>query len=342
MSDTPTGTVRPAFPALIDNTMRSAFRTCPTKLRIEFLEGWVPSMPSIHLHAGGAFAHGLEVARREFYENKKDAETAKRLGIEATIRFYGPIELPQGKTGDKSLENVLRAFDSYLNTYRLGEDACKPYMLPNGKAMVEFAFSMPTKIAHPVTGDPILYGGRADMIGVMRDVLWVTDEKTASALGEQWQKNWKMDSQFTGYIAAAKNFGFPVAGALIRGVGLLKTKITHAEALVMRSEWEIARWWDQLHYDIERMIDNWRRGYWDMALDKGACNAYGGCPNEMLCSSPDPAGYLPLYFRQRIWNPLEKDSGEKLLENPELVKALAQPELHVPELDALLAGRKPA
>ena len=42
-----------------------------------------------------------------------------------------------------------------------------------------------------------------------------------SSLGEAWAKPWDLDSQFTGYVRAALEYGFPVAGVVIRGVGLL-------------------------------------------------------------------------------------------------------------------------
>jgi hypothetical protein len=41
-----------------------------------------------------------------------------------------------------------------------------------------------------------------------------------SSLGEAWAKQWDLDSQFTGYVRAALEYGFPVAGVVIRGVGL--------------------------------------------------------------------------------------------------------------------------
>lgn len=325
-------TEKPDFPHLIDNTIRGTFLDCPKKMDWAHVQHWAPGTPSIHLHAGGAFASGLEGARRGYFERGCDEAESLRLGLEALIKFYGPIQAPMTKNGDKSLENVIRAYDSYFQRYPLPTDPIKPFKLANGKSMIEFTFSIPTEIPHPVTGDPILYGGRSDMIGELGGALYVTDEKTATSLGEQWANQWKMESQFTGYIAAAKMYGYPVAGALIRGVGLLKTKITHQEAILFRSDWEIERWWQQLHRDIKRMISCWKEDYWDYALSKSSCNAYGGCSFEMLCMSQNPMQWLPIHFRQHYWSPLEKDMGEHLLDNPELIKDLLPPELDIPEL----------
>lgn len=321
------------FPALIDNTMRSDFIGCASKFYWGFIEKLAPITPSIHLHAGGAFAAGLESARRSFYEEGNNESIARRDGLQRLIEFYGPIEAPITRSGDKSLENVIRAYDSYMERYRLGVDPIKPFMV-NGKAMVEFSFAIPLEIKHPVSGDPILYGGRSDMIGVMHDSLWVTDEKTASALGESWASQWDLDSQFTGYIVAAQLHGYPVAGALVRGVGLLKTKITHQEVHVHRSSWAIERWWQQIHRDVKRMIQSWEEGYWDKALSKSVCAAYGGCPFKMLTEAPEPEQYIPIYYRHRDWNPLAKDSGENLLANPQMQDSSdVAPDLNIPGLE---------
>lgn len=326
--------VKPDFPPVIDNTMISDYILCEEKFNRSFIQNWAPMAPSIHLHAGGAFAKGLEYARRSFYEQGKSEGEARRDGLQALMLAYGTVEAPITRTGDKSLENVIRAYDSYMERYRLGQDVIKPHVV-NGKAMVEFAFTIPTEIKHPQSGDPILYGGRADMIGEMNGALWVTDEKTASQLGEQWANQWDLDSQFTGYIAAASLYGFPVAGALIRGVGLLKTKITHAECQISRGAWFIERWWQELHKKIRRMVRSYESNDFALALAKGACANYGGCAFKMLCESPEPEGYLPIYFRQRVWNPISPDHGEKLIDQQTASANDGDmaPELEIPGLE---------
>lgn len=323
------------FPELIDNSMRSDFVTCASKFFWAYIRKLTGSAPNIHLHAGGAFAASLEAAKRAFYEKGQTVDESLRQGLEALLKFYGPVQAPVTRSGDKSCDNVVRAFDSYFRTYPLGKDTFRPHFAANGKAMLEFTFAIPMEISHPVTGNPILYGGRADEIAEGNGMLVVADEKTTAQLGEQWSKQWKLDSQFTGYIKACHVHGLPVAMALIRGIGLLKTKISHQEAHVYRSKWEIDRWWEQLHHDVQRMIDSWKKDHWSLALSKSACSAYGGCEFAMLSESPEPEKWIESHYRTRTWNPLEKDSGEHLLENPELMKQLESPELFVPELDGL-------
>lgn len=327
-----TDTVRPDFPELIDNTARADYVKCGQLFFRSHVQKIGPATPSIHLHAGGALAAAFEVTRRAYYEARLPIPECIRLGLQELIKRYGPINLPQGKQGDKSLEGCIRAFDSYFQRYPLDSEQFVPHIAPNGKAMLEFTFSIPMNIEHPQTGNPLIYAGRSDMIGNRMGTLYIVDEKTSTQLGEQWSNQWDLDSQNTGYIHAALSYGLPVAGAVLRGIGMLKTKITHAEVIVHRGQWEIDRWWHQLHRDAQRMIDNWRDGYWDYALTKEACNAYGGCPFKMLCESPDPEQWIPLHFRQRHWNPLAKDEGQDLLSDKELMAKLETPDIPLSDL----------
>ena len=321
------------FPELVDNTMRGDFILCPRKFYWGFVRKLAPMAPSIHLHAGGAFAAGLEACKRAFYEKGLDEAHSLKAGLEALITYYGPLQLPPARTGDKSCENVVRAFDSYFQRYPLGKDFLKPHMAANGKAMLEFTFAIPTEVKHPESGHPILYGGRADEIGKMdQGQLMVADEKTSTSLGQTWAAQWDLESQFTGYVRAALEFGIPVAGVVVRGIGLLKTKISHEEALIYRSSWVIDRWWRQLNKDIQRMVACWENDDFDYALSKSACAAYGGCAFKMLTESPEPERYVEVYYRKRTWDPMAKDHGEKLLENPELTKDIIAPELTIPGL----------
>lgn len=311
----PTLRGKPPFPDVVDNTQRSDFIRCPTKWIRSFGFHLAPIQPSVHLHAGGAFAFGLEKARKAYWEQHTSVAEAKRIGLQSIIEFYGPFIPVPTKTGDKSLENVIKAFDSYMQRYPLDSDPIKPLEVGGGKRMIEFRFAIPTEIKNPSTGNPILYGGRSDMIGELFGSLFVTDEKTTGSLGDQWSQNWILDSQMTGYVAAARLHGYPVAGALIRGIGLLKTKITHSEAQVYRNQYEVDRWWNQLQRDLKRMVQQYEEWDFDLALDKATCNAYGGCAFVPLCNSIDPEKWMNLY-RIRKWDPLAKDQGEELLKNP--------------------------
>jgi hypothetical protein len=157
------------------------------------------------------------------------------------------------------------------------------------------------------------------MLGIHRNgSVLVEDEKTASQLGASWGRNWNLDSQFTGYCWGARQFGIPVAGALIRGISILKTKYDHAEVLTYRPPFLIDRWYAQLLRDVSRMKDLWQRATdanladeASYALDKGQCNAYGGCSFEILCSSPTPERWVEVHFQTRDWKPMHRDADAR-------------------------------
>jgi hypothetical protein len=292
------------FPSAIDNTQLSAYKKCPQNFWRAHIQNIRAKGKNIHLTAGGAFAAGLCSARRAYYEDKKDSAEAEQIGLKTLYETYGEEVLEQGASGDKSVEGVVRGYESYMLEYPFATDHVKPLIMPNGKAGVEFSFAVPLQLDHPVSGDPLLYCGRFDMLGVYNDSLFIVDEKTTSSLGEQWKRNWDLDSQFTGYCWGARVFGHPVAGALIRGVGLLKTKVTHSEAIIYRPSWQIDRFLNEAHDTIRDMVRDWHRGHWRFALDKSACNAYGGCQFLPLCSSPTPDTWIETGYELNEWDPL--------------------------------------
>lgn len=311
------------FPAAIDNTMRSQFTQCGGKFAYSTLAAISPVRKSVHLEAGGAFAAGMEAARRAFYVEGKPESESVGIGAEALIKEWGDYESPDDAA--KSLDRMLGALDYYFSVFPMSEDYVVPYVDEAGKAGIEFSFAVPLPIAHPQTGDPILYAGRFDMLGRHRNgSIMAVDEKTASQLGATWSRNWNLDSQFTGYLAGARSYSVPVAGAVIRGISILKTKYDSAEALIYRSQWEIDRWYQQLLRDVRAMVNIWLRAreleqqgkLWHMAedinwaLDKQACNAYGGCAYASLCQSQDPRQLIPIEFTHRVWDPLHRDKKE--------------------------------
>lgn len=76
----------------------------------------------------------------------------------------------------------------------------------------------------------------------------------------------------------------------------------------------------------------------------GGWRAYAECLEEQLMTIPAQSNVaIPIGKTVEqssadqpvgTWNPLEKDQGKHLLQNPELVRQLEAPELFVPELDS--------
>ena len=294
-------TERSPFPAVLDSTTMAAFKSCPAKAKLEYIDHWKMRDQSVHLHAGAAYAHGIEKARVAYYIDGKSPVDSVAIGIGALLEFYGSFECPPESA--KSADRTAGALEYYFSQYRLGEDRAIPMTLPGGKRGIEFSFLEPLEILHPVSGDPILYSGRMDMMCEYEGMHLGEDDKTTSQLGASWPRQWDLRSQFTGYVWGAARAGIKLDGFLVRGVSILKTKYDTLQAITYRPTWLIGRWYEQLLRDIKRMIVAWETDYWDWNLDH-ACAEYGGCPMKSVCQMRDPSALLAQQFQRRRWDPV--------------------------------------
>lgn len=297
--------IRPPFPQVVDASLIAAFRSCPQKAFLEYFQHFKPKSPSVHLHAGKAFAKGLEEARRAFYLENLPHEECVEIGLRSLLTEYGDFPCPEDSA--KSATRMAGAMEFYFDKYPMYDDKCIPAPMPGGKKGIEFSISEPIpEIIHPETGDPILYVGRMDMLAEYAGALYGEDDKTTSSLGASWSKQWDMRSQFTGYVWGAKKMGFDLNGFIVRGISILKTKYDTQQAITYRPEWFINRWYDQLLRDLTRMILMWETGYWDFNLDH-ACEEYGGCIFKKVCLSSNPGPWLEADFERRRWDPVTRE-----------------------------------
>lgn len=324
------------FPEIFDSSMIATYKACAEKFRLEYIHHWKPKASSVHLHAGGAFAKGLEVARKAFYTGEiigfipervseqdgsifparwasiqrepQDAETSIALGLQALLAAYGSFDCPPDSA--KSAERMAGAFEFYFDNYPLSNDDGYPIQLSDGKRAIEFSFAHPLPILHPVTGNPLLYVGRMDAIIQYAGGRYICDEKTTTQLGASWPRQWDLRSQFTGYAWGCQQAGIQVEGAIVRGVSILKTKYDTAQSINYRPEWQIDRWYNELLEWIEDIKINYsRRGadqYWRHNLDH-SCAEYGGCAFREACLSADKTPWLETAFEHRVWNPLLRE-----------------------------------
>ncbi len=295
--------MKTSFPSVLDSTTMAAFKSCPRKAELECFQHWKPLNQSVHLVAGAAYASGIEAARRAFYVDGQDSDSAVALGLMELLRSYGSFECPADSA--KSAERTAGALEYYFSRYPLDTEKATPMTLPDGKRGIEFNFLEPLDILHPETGDPLLYSGRMDMMCEFEGMHLGEDDKTASQLGASWPRQWDLRSQFTGYVWGAGRAGIKLDGFLVRGVSILKTKYDAMEAITYRPQWMIDRWYEQLMRDIKRMMQAWKSGYFDYNLDH-ACAEYGGCPFRAVCQHRDPTQLLQMQFERRRWDPVAR------------------------------------
>lgn len=292
-------TERVPFPEVVDNSILSTARKCYRRAELTYFDDWAPREPSVHLHAGAAFARGLEIVRLSYYRDGLSESSSIEAGLRALLAAYGTFEPPPGSA--KTAERMAGALVYYFDQWPLKDADIVPLALPGGPS-VEFNFVLPLEIDHPTSGQPILYSGRFDMLASRNGMLYVEDDKTTSSLGVTWAKQWELSSQMTGYVWGGRKFGHEIEGAIIRGVSILKTKYDSAEAITFRPTWMIDRWYRQIHRTLAELIECWRGGYFDFNLD-AACTVYGGCPFIDVCTSADPTPWLESQFVKHHYDP---------------------------------------
>lgn len=311
------------FPRVIDATIRSDWLKCPHSFFRRHVQGLQRPGLSVHLHFGSVIARGLEVARRTYFETS-DASDALHNACEAAIHAWGDFVMPDGLTrtaANKTLSAALATLQAYFREWPLDDDTLTIHT-EDGKPCVEYSFALPIPGSrHPDTGEPILYAGRFDLIADYQRSVWGLDDKTTSTdpNSDMWRNQWKLRSQFTGYCWGAREYGIPLKGFIVRGMGVLKTDIKLGWALAPRPTWMIDAWLSQLQADTNSMCKRYNQ-FMDERDDHTfgrnvshpfrqtfdyACADFGGCAFLDLCASEHPDDWLDT-FEVRRWNPLDR------------------------------------
>lgn len=293
------------FPLVWDSTALASLRACRQQFEYSTVQKLKLRGTSIHLHAGGAFARGLEVARMAFYKDGASPSDAVALGASALITAYGDFD--PGNSA-KSLDRMVGALEYYFSEYPLDADPARILTLA-GKPAVEFSFAIPLPISHPESEEPLLFCGRFDAVVEYAGGIYAMDEKTTSSLGATWSRQWDLRGQFCGYAWALREHGLNCQGTIVAGVSILKTKYEQQRAVVPQPDWKIDRWLSDSIAEIEdakaRYVANASpRRNWSES-----CNAYGGCSYKQLCSVQDPTPWIDTYYEANSWNPLKVVEG---------------------------------
>lgn len=297
------------FPQTIDSSMRAEFVACPHSFFRRYVQGLSKAGDSVHLHFGAVFAAGLAEFREAFWLRGDTVDQALAAGMQTILTKWGDVEFAHPA---KTLDRCLGALEAYVSHYPPATDHLTP-LVTDGKIFTEFNFALPLPILHPETGEPLLYSGRFDMLGMLQgSTKVVEDDKTTSQLGASWGEQWRLRAQFTGYAWGAEEYGHQIGGVVVRGISILKTMYGHAEIIEQRPKWMIRKWQTQLHRDINRMVELWREAdflsaerrpeVWDQNLSD-SCSAFGGCQFLTLCTSEHPDRWLGDY-EVRHYDPL--------------------------------------
>ena len=295
--------VTPVFPPVIDSTMLNAFRQCET---LWFYEHCLHkrSGRSIHLVFGGAIAAALE-SYRLIRCNDGTHEDALTAGVITAIEEYGDFESYDPKDAKTWLRCIELLIYFTEEAYIWEADEYEVY-----KKMVEFTFAIPMheSLVHPLSGEPIMFGGRCDWIARNKSTgtIWVADEKTTKTTlhSNYYTAGWPMRGQFLGYAWAAGQHGIKVEGAMVRGLQVIKTKFDHHDTEILIPKYKQDRWFEDALLTVNDMIESFKEQTFKQNWGE-SFNSFGGCGFMDTCSAKDIVPWLD-EMDTHHWNPVAK------------------------------------
>jgi len=341
LSSTPSD-ITPRFPTWVDSSALATFKACDRKGYWGNVMRLTSHIQNPHFNAGGAYAKAQEVTRDLIYGPRRvPTQDAVAKGVLTLIREYGDFDPSDDAPHSAKAKTWLGMCDAFIRYYQRWSpemDWFMPDMHPreynDSVALLpstEFSFAIPLPIDHPVTGDPILFTGRADMtVRLGGQGCWmefqksphkymldqwpkyIFDDKTTWQMGKTWAKQWSYRGQFMGYVWANNQLAHEehekAVGAIVAGAGIQKTLTKNDRAIVDFPQWKIDDWYDTTMYVLERMIKCWHDNKWAKQWDD-SCIAFGGCEYSALCDTPRPEVWFH-NFTENPWNPVPSPSKE--------------------------------
>lgn len=316
-----------------DATSLKLWQTCPRKYYYEMIEGWKPRHASDHLRFGAVYATALEHYHKHLTNGADKADALINIILEALISTWdytyeevidgegildtpeGPIDVvefngkPHRVVGGKPWQsfhsaktraNVIRTIIWYIDHF--AEDATKVVKLSDGRAAVEYSFTLPVD-------NGWFFTGHIDRLVDYAGDVYVMDQKTTGGtVGPYWFKQFNPDTQMSMYTFA----GQMIYGAAIKGVMIDAAQIAvgfsrFERGFTFRTQAQLDEWYSNTMFHIETARHHTKEQHFPM--NESACGNYGGCPYLDICAR-QPAmreNFLAGDFERRpAWDPLTR------------------------------------
>ncbi|MFA5378321.1 MAG: PD-(D/E)XK nuclease family protein [Dehalococcoidia bacterium] len=299
---------------ITDATKIQNYMDCPRSYFYEYILGWRPEAPNLHLEFGKAWHLAMEhlilCHGRDGCYTPLAVHEAYELFLTHYRQFWGPMQ--DEANHPKSPGSALKALAEYTIEYHA--DSFTPLY-------TEIAGTVPlaaNKLLH-FRMDSILQTGNMGEADSIRS----REHKTASQLSRQWTDQWLLKTQSFIYNHVLCCL-FPqdqVWGIEINGVIFNKTKIQFqrvpARQPVHMMEvgfWNVGAWFDAIQEDIAKLqicspSENVMRCF---RQNTESCTKYFGCRYHDFCMGwANPLQHLdemPMGFKVEYWNPADEES----------------------------------
>lgn len=299
-----------------DSTSLTAFATCPRKYYYSNICGWTGANKSVHLIFGGHYASALEHYHKFRAADVTHEDALRNVVREVMVNTWDyehdetGERLPEGGAAQdwhhdkntKTRDTLIRSIVWYLEQFK--DDPMETVILPDGRAAVEYSFSLELS-------EDFLYCGHIDRLvryGDNKDI-YVQDQKTTgTTMTPYFFKNFSPDYQMSGYTWAGQIiFNMPVKGVIVDAAQIAVGFTAFARQPVLRSAKQLEEFrTEALHY-ISLAQRAHESGYYPM--NRTACGNYGGCEFQQICSAVPGvrSNLLEGGFKKRDrWDPLKR------------------------------------
>lgn len=279
-----------------DASKINEFRSCPQKFYNRYVKGLTTEDTSYHLD----FGIGIHKALEHFY-----------LGT-----FFDEIEYnsPYSKSG-----KLLRGFVAFLECFPQHKEQGYKTRISGLELLAAYAKKyqnesfdiLDVERSFLLDMDTFYYVGRMDLVIRENNRTMPQDHKTTSRFGPQFEQQFKIDTQITGYITAVRRLiDERCNSGVINALRVTKTidiNESFLRKMTSRAEWELEQWEYELRETANQIIELTKNpnGLW--ARDGQRCYDYNSpCPFYTLCLT-HPNGRQAIEdanFKVEHWEPL--------------------------------------
>ena len=292
-----------------DATKVQCYMDCPRKYFYEFVLGWRPDTPNIHLEFGSAWHLAMEYLILNGYDDVSILH-AYELFTTYYRQFFSEMhdEIYHPKTPPMALKGLL--------------EYCKEYKFDKFTPLyTEIAGSVTLNDKHTLTF-------KMDSILDTPDGIKSREHKTGSQLSRQWMDQWALKVQTWVYNHVLYCL-FPrdrVWGVEVNGTIFSKKDIKFQRVPARRTieamevgYWNMIDWCDSIVHEFERLdsckeTDSTLRAF---PMNTENCTKYFGCTYHDYCLAwGNPlarCSEVPMGMKVDYWNPKAEESEAKTI-----------------------------
>ena len=289
---------------VLDSTKIQCYMDCRRKFFYEYVLGWRPEDPNVHLIFGSSWHVAMEALLLADYS--VDSQAMAYVGAEAKYRESFPNEAADAANIPKTPGYIKMALPRYTSQYAEADRDIKVIY-------TEIAGTV------PIAANKVIHFKTDDILHSPDRGYWSLEHKTGSQNSGPWREGFSLKFQTFTYhhvlyclYKEEEVWGVEINGAVFtKGKGVEFIRIPVRKTLPMLAAWlHLAEYqYDSIMNDYDLLLkqredDEAMKCFWQ---NTEACSSYSGCVYKNFCVSwPNPlqrVHELPVGFKVEFWDP---------------------------------------